>query len=157
MTKLKTLFQKAWTAVTNPGQDERVELIVNAIANAFQIRKQAFDLDSVLEPIECTTTDVRVASKRYYEKLLLRFWADGVPESGRKKTLEFVAAKLKIDDVTKNQSDLNAATVFFGAKLAEYLEDGVITDNELAVLANTSSFVKLSVPDFVRSHMSARE
>ncbi len=73
MTKLKKLFQKAWTAVTNPGQDERVSAIVAAIGNGLQTQRVAFDLEKILEPIECTNIDVQVATKQYYDKLLQRY------------------------------------------------------------------------------------
>lgn len=156
MAKLKNLFQKAWTAVTNPGQDERVESIVTAIGLAFQTQKQAFDLDVVVEPIECTKTDVQVAAKTYYQKLLNKFWANGVPELARQKTLRFVAAKLKLDGSVKGDIDKNAATIFFGAKLGGFLADGIITDEELEVLSSTAAFVGLTVPEFVRSNVAAQ-
>lgn len=37
---MKAFLTKAWTAITNPGQDERVAQIVVAIGNGFRVRKQ---------------------------------------------------------------------------------------------------------------------
>jgi hypothetical protein len=154
MSKIKGLFQKAWAAVANPGQDERVAIIVAAIGKALNTQRMAFDLDKVIEPIDCTVTDVRAATKKYYEGLLQRYWADGVPDKSRQKTLAFVEERLQLDSRYVSKVREEVAVTYFGIKLGEYLADGTLTDLELASLNEISSFLNLTVPHFVQRHLS---
>lgn len=156
MTKLKKLFQKAWTAVTNPGQDERVSTIVAAIGNGIQTQRAAFDLEKILEPIECTEVDVQVATKQYYNKLLQRYWSKEIPDAGKQKTLVFVGKKLLLKDADVRKANTEAAVVYFGARLGEYLSDGVLSDDELAVLSQVASFLGLTVPEFVQQNLASQ-
>ena len=57
---IKSFLTKAWTTITNPGQDERVAQIVAVIANGFRVHKQKFVLTPLLESIDCTKKDVAV-------------------------------------------------------------------------------------------------
>ncbi|QDV73398.1 HNH endonuclease [Botrimarina mediterranea] len=153
MSKIKGLFQKAWAAVANPGQDERVAVLVSAIGHAFTTQRRAFDLDKVLEPIDCTVTDVRVASKKYYEGLLQRFWIEGVPDTGKQKTLAFVEERLRLDAREVRQLREDVAVSAFGSKIGEYLADGSLSSVELQSLSEISSFLHLSVPQFVQQYL----
>ncbi|TWT95813.1 HNH endonuclease [Botrimarina colliarenosi] len=153
MSKIKGLFQKAWAAVANPGQDERVAVIVAAIGQAFTTQRRAFDLDQVIEPIDCTVTDVRVASKKYYEGLLHRFWIEGVPDEGKQKTLAFVEERLRLEARDVRQLREAVAVPAFGSKIGQYLEDGVLSSDELHSLSEISSFLHLSAPQFVKQYL----
>lgn len=155
MSKIKSLFQKAWTAVTNPGQDERVSQLMGLIGQEFQTRKQAFELERVTRSIECTQTDVTVATKKYYERLLNRYWAEGVPTIQKQTLLDFVSKKLALNPTDVELINLYAASVFFGTQLGKFLEDGIITDEELTQLEAISQFAKLSAPQFVQRHLSS--
>lgn len=153
MSRLKGLFQKAWTAVANPGQDERVAYIISAIGRDLGKKRMAFDLDEVIEPIDCTVTDVRVATKSYYEKLLQRYWVDGVPDASKQKTLSFVEERLRLDarEVKKLRED--AAVAHFGQQLGKYLEDGMLTNAEINSLSKIASFLNLTTSQFVQQHL----
>jgi hypothetical protein len=63
MKTLKQLFQRGWTAASNPGQEERVAVIVDAIERELPAKKAAFNLKQMLEPIDCTNKDVEVANR----------------------------------------------------------------------------------------------
>jgi hypothetical protein len=108
MSKIKGLFQKAWAAVANPGQDERVAIIVSAIERGLSTQRRAFDLDKTIEPIEYTITDLRVATKTYYERLLQRFWSQGVPDAGKQSTRvapTVVSEELRLGDISVGGPD----------------------------------------------------
>lgn len=155
MSKFKSLFQKAWTAVTNPGQDQRVSQLLNLISLEFQTHKQNFDLNRVTQQIECTQTDVCVATKQYYEKLLARYWENGVPPKDKQKLLALVAAKLMLKPETVQEVNTSAATVCFGAHLGQFLEDGIVSDGELNKLEEISQFINLSASQFVLRHLNS--
>ncbi len=87
MSKIKGLFQKAWTVVTNPGQDERVQVVLQAIQTGFREQKQAFNLEKILQPIECTFKDVEVAARQYYESFVGRYWTNGIPDEKQLKLM----------------------------------------------------------------------
>lgn len=153
MSKIKGLFQKAWAAVANPGQDERVAIIVSAIERGLTTQRRAFDLDKTIEPIECTLTDLRVATKTYYERLLQRFWSQGVPDAGKQSTLMFVEERLRLDarDAKKMREDVVVAA--FGSKLGLFLADGTLSEQEIASLTEISSFQGMTVQQFVQQHL----
>ena len=81
---LKSFFKKAWTEVTNPGQDERVKIILSAITRDLQRVGKDFDLEKTIKPIDCTTKDVEVASNKYFEQLSERYWREGATSSLRR-------------------------------------------------------------------------
>jgi hypothetical protein len=155
MSKMKSLFQKAWTAVTNPGQDERVAQLIQLISRELQTQKQGFNLERVLQSVDCSTIDVVVATKQYYEKLLKLYWANGVPSIEKQKLLAFVARKLELKNPDIERMNSSACIVLFGAQLGRFLEDGIITDDELTQLEATSRFANVSVPQFVQRHLSS--
>ena len=61
---------------------------------------------------------------------------------------------MKDTDVSKANTE--AAVIYFGARLGEYLSDGVLSDDELSVLKQVAAFLSLSVPDFVQQHLSSQ-
>lgn len=153
MSKAKALFQKAWTAVTNPGQDERVPILLGAIQRGLQQQKGAFDLKKTIQNIEHYPKDVAVATQRFYEQLLNKYWAEGVPTVERQKTLAFVGTKLELKPNIVESLNTKVATVYFGSQLGEFLADGIVSDEELEALGKTSQFVGLTVPQFVQRHL----
>ncbi len=128
MSKIKGLFQKAWTVVTNPGQDERVQVVLQAIQTGFREQKQAFNLEKILQPIECTFKDVEVAARQYYESFVGRYWTNGIPDEKQIKLIAWVAEKLELKAAEVSSINLRVAETAFGARLANALEDGVISD-----------------------------
>lgn len=155
MSKMKALFQKAWTAVTNPGQDERVAHLVVLIGKELQTKKQAFKLEDVSNSFDCLPKEVAIAAKQYYERLLTNYWSNGVPKVERQQTLAFVAKRLKLEPTVVDRLNLDVAMVYFGAQLGEFLEDGIITDEELAVLEFTSRAVNRSVPQLISEQLES--
>lgn len=153
MSKTKSLIHTAWTSVVNPGQDERVAFIVSLIGKELHARRSAFDLDQVLQPIGCTTNELTVATKVYYERLLVKFWRKGIPSDKQKKTLAFVAEKLGLKSGDVSRWNEAIAATYFGALVAEVLADGVVTDAELRELSQISSFVGQPAQAFLRRHL----
>lgn len=156
MKALKQLFQQAWAAVSNPGHEERVAAILDAIRRELPAKKANFNLEEMLEPIDCTDKDVKVATQCYYEKLLKRYWSAGVLGENHQKALAFAARKLDISAEAVSKMNLNAALTYFGAKLGSVLEDGVVTDEEFDELSRVAATVDLSVPALVRRHVAAQ-
>ncbi|AMV31762.1 HNH endonuclease [Pirellula sp. SH-Sr6A] len=155
MSRMKALFQKAWTAVTNPGQDERVAHLVMLIGRELQTKKQAFKLEEITNSFDCLPKEIALAAKQYYEKLLTNYWSDGVPKVEKQQILAFIAKRLKLDADIVDRLNIEVAMVYFGAQLGEFLEDGIITDEELAILEATSRAVNRSVPQLVSEQLAS--
>jgi hypothetical protein len=149
---IRRLFQKAWVAVTNPGQEERVPQLVAAISAGFQTLRGEFDLEKVIEHISCSDRDVELASVQYLRKVLQRQWQDGVPDESKQKTLIFICKKLSIDSLQFQSIREEVGLVFFSAKLSQVLEDGIVSDEEMIELAKVTGHFGMSVPNFVAKH-----
>jgi hypothetical protein len=153
MSKIKSIFRKAWIAFTNPGQDDRVEILIKAIGKELTEKKTEFNLERVVESVECNERDVAAATKVYYERLLSHYWSKGVPPEEKRNLLVYLAKKLRLSGPEVDKMNKSAASIYFGVKMGLFLEDGVITDNELLELENISSAVGLSVSHFVQIHL----
>lgn len=73
-----------------------MQAIVKAIHAGFREKKQAFDLDKILEPVECTLKDVEVATRQYYQSFVGRHWTNGLPDDKQTQMITWVAARLKL-------------------------------------------------------------
>jgi hypothetical protein len=154
MSKVKSLLKRAWTEFTNPGQEQRVRLLQQAIAHGFQTKKSAFNLDEVLSPHQFNPTDLKVATKAYYQMMLQRLWENGLPEPNQRQLLAVIAEKLRLPPDEVKQLNEEVASIAFAGYLAEALEDGVLTSSELETLQSVASFAGTSVKVFVSRNAS---
>jgi 5-methylcytosine-specific restriction endonuclease McrA len=145
---MKSFFAKAWTVLTNPGQEERVGLIVNAIGNGFRTQKQAFELTCVLEPIECTQKDVDLAVLRYFDSFVERYWQKGVPEGQQLKTALWVALKLGIPTEKQTSTFERHAAEAFAVELKKCIADGILEPAETQLLSKISATCSLPLDRF---------
>lgn len=147
----KSLVTKAWTAVTNPGQEERVDAIVSAIARSFQTKKQAFDLAAVLEPIECVSKDVEVATRQYLEKFVASYWKKDIPGPEQIKMILWVSQKLTIPAREANRIHQSYASKQFGSTLKQSLQDGILEPHEIEPLSRIAASCGQSLAEFVKA------
>lgn len=155
MSKVKSLFKKAWTAVTNPGQDERVAVLIAAIGRELKAKQKDFVLSKVVESVDCNAKDVAVATREYYQRLLEIYWSKGVPPLEKRNLMVFLANRLGLEKPESESFNQSAAAVYFGAKLSSILEDGVVTDDEYKELNEIASAVGVSVSHFMQIHLAA--
>jgi uncharacterized membrane protein YebE (DUF533 family) len=153
MSKQRTLFEQAWSSGGRPNQNKKAALIVAAIGTKLLSQKKAFNLDEVTRPIGGTAKDIQLATQVYYDRLLRKHWTKGIPDERRRKSLAFVAEKLRLDPRSVAQSNEAAAATFFGASLAEVLADGVVTDEEIHRLSQVSDVVGKRPHEFLREHL----
>ncbi len=153
MSKIKSLFRKALAPVVDPERNARVAVIVAAIGAQLQVRRSGFDLDKLIRTMDCTATDVQVATKAYYNRLSLKYWKNGIPDEKQKRMLALVAEKLRFRSNEVAKWNEYIAATYFGACLADVLADGVVTDTELEKLSQISSFSDQPVRTFLRQHM----
>ncbi|MCC7335384.1 MAG: HNH endonuclease [Pirellulaceae bacterium] len=147
----KSLVTKAWTAVTNPGQAERVEQIVAAIAHSFRTKKRDFDLAAVLEPIDCVKKDVDVATRQYLETFVSNYWKKDIPTPEQKKLILWVSQKLGIPLLEATRLHHGYASKLFGSILKRSLEDGILEAHELEPLNQIAGSCDQSLAEFVNS------
>ncbi len=145
----KSLVSKAWTAVTNPGQEERVEQIVAAIARAFKTKKRDFDLAAVLDPIDCVQKDVDVATRQYLEKFVANYWRKDIPGPEQRKMILWVSQKLGIPTPEAMRLHHGYASQLFGTTLKRSLEDGILEPHELEPLNRIADSCEQSLAEFV--------
>ena len=63
-----------------------------------------------------------------------------MPAVEKQKLLAFVSKKLALTAADVEQVNPSAALVFFSAQLGKFVEDGIITDEELIRLEEISRF-----------------
>lgn len=155
MSKMKSLFKKAWTAFANPGQDERVAVLLAAIGKELSVKKKDFRLEDVVVAVDCNEKDVAVATREYYERLLQHYWSKGIPPVEKRNLLVFLASRLGLEKIESETLNRRAAAVYFGAKLSLFLEDGVVTDEEFVELNQIAEAVGVSVAHFIQLHLTS--
>jgi hypothetical protein len=153
MFKKKSLFQKVWTAFTNSGQDERVEVLIRAIGKELSEKKNAFNLEIAISKIDCNNRDVAVATREYYRRLVAHYWSNGIPPADKRSLLAFLAERFSLQKVEADQMNRSAAAIFFETRLKHFLQDGILAAPEFQELESISSSVGLGVCQFVQIHL----
>lgn len=127
-----------------------MRLLQQAIAHGFQTKKSAFDLSEVLIAHEYNPTDLKVATKAYYQLMLQRLWENGLPQPNQRQLLGVIAEKLRLPQDEVKQLNEEVASLAFAECLSEALKDGVLTASELEALQGVASFTGSTVKVFAR-------
>lgn len=152
MSKFKELLSTAWTAISDPNQKERVEVIVDAIEHGFKAQREKFDLTTVMQPINFRDSDLEAAKHSYYRRLLNRYWSDGIPNDSGKRVLTLVASKLDLGPQTALQLTREVGLEYLGVKVASFLQDGVLTDVEMRELVSIGTYLQMDIRSLFRQN-----
>lgn len=147
--RVKSLFSKAWTALTNPAHEEKVQQIVTAIGTGLNAQRQNFNLERILEPIDCVQADVDVAINRYLEQFIERYWKNGIPTTRQVGTAKWVAGKLGIQSKVCDNIMHRFAEETFAVHLRDCLADGVLEPSEIDMLTAIAATCDQSLNVFV--------
>lgn len=156
MATFKKLLATAWSTITDPNQQQRVEVLVDAIEHAFKQHREKFDLATSLQGLEYRASDLEAAKQDYYRRLLKRYWEKGAPDAKGQKILSFVAGKLALSPQIVLKLNQEIGLAYIGVKVGEFLQDGVLSDAEMQELTAVARYLRLDIHTLFR-HRSKDE
>ncbi|HTL29133.1 MAG TPA: hypothetical protein VL282_07930, partial [Tepidisphaeraceae bacterium] len=123
----------------DPQREVRVRNAAIEVEHRLARARERFVLEDAVKDLDLFPQDVPLVAREVYRSLLQRAWRDEKVTDGDLRTLRWAAEKLKLDSKICNELRHECGTQAFQKALIRSLEDGVLTDNEVAGLRDMAN------------------
>ena len=149
--RVLSLFQKGWTAIIDPGREERLARGTSLVHRDLSNDRDEFDLGRSLTKHELTDEDAEEIARRIFQKCLVKAWSDEAVSPQEQRTLMWVAKRLRIGPDTAKTLQQTFAEEVFASALGEAFQDGQLEDSEFARLERIAGSCGATAGAFFRS------
>jgi 5-methylcytosine-specific restriction endonuclease McrA len=146
----KQWVKNCFDNIVDPDKDFEVEEITKILNEGIATKKRAFVLSEAIEGRSYKPKHLDKAKQDVYTRFLTRAWADGQVQESELQILAWVGNCLEISPTTLRAIHLERARPKFAEALAEAMDDGHISDAEVAKLNQIAKAGGMSLQVFVR-------
>jgi hypothetical protein len=154
MAGLLKWIKNSSSALLDPGRDARIKHAASHVEHELASQRDAFSFGIAVRSLELFPEDLPLVRKEAYRSLLARAWRDGRVSSGEQKTLTWAGSALGLTSTICEQLMRETGLRAFEEILARSLDDGVLSEDEIAALQSTAAGVGLSLPSLMRQYFS---
>jgi hypothetical protein len=137
--------------VLDSEREERVKKLSTHLYKGLRAERKKFKLAKCLRGLEVADGELQEAKESVFIRIMDKVWDDGVLTDKERETVDFVQRGLELTQSESSSIRQRYASKQFQVSLAKAMEDGVLSDDELAHLEHISESVGQNVATYTRT------
>lgn len=142
--------------IVDAQRDERLQRFAAEIEKLIQRDREEFRLEFAAAAIGIDPADRTEAAERAYELAARRTFRDQELTEREKRALDWLAARLGLDEEHRKAADFRVGCETFEAYLDRALSDGLIEKHESRTLEHLAAWLGLTIDELIQKYFTRR-